>query len=170
MAIGGKEYYKDSKGDEKFIPFVSVHELEPGLPLLGSNDTMIKYIQEFDLQEENLDISDAIYHKIAKLKKNLKFAYKPISFFKNCVFNLEFVNSPRKLMFASDQKFKICLLELYKDYRLEVLKVFSFHDDIIQGIQIKGREIYTFSSDNTVSRIILEDDSYFEELVDNSII
>lgn len=49
VVIGGKEYYKDGKGEENHVPFASVHELEPELPLLGSNDTMIKYIQEFDL-------------------------------------------------------------------------------------------------------------------------
>jgi hypothetical protein len=76
-------------------------------------------------------MSEAIMRKISQLKKNLHYAYKTISFFEDCVYNVEFVDSPRRLILASDQKYKICLTELYQDYRIEILKIFSFHDQMI---------------------------------------
>ena len=54
-------------------------------------------------------------------------------------------------------------MELYKDYRIEVLKLFAFHDMMIQGIEVQNREIFSFSSDNTISRIVIEDEEFFKE-------
>lgn len=154
---------KNVVGDFAPKPFLSIHEILPGLPLLGTNDTIYKYVEAYNFETEKFNPNQAFYQKMISLRQNLKFGYKAIDFFKQSVYNVKFVPSPRKLMFASDQQFKICLIELFKDYRLEILKLFAFHDMMIQGIQVRNREMFSFSTDNTISRIVLEDEEFFKE-------
>ena len=163
ITVGGSEKCKNLVGDYTPTPFVSVHEILPGLPLLGTNDTIYKYVEAYNFETEKYSTNLAFYQKMVALRQNLKFGYKKLEIFKDCVYNLKFIPSPRKLMIASDQKSKLCLLELFKDYRIEALKLFAFHDMMIQGIQVRNKEIFSFSSDNTVSRIVLEDEEFFKE-------
>lgn len=132
LTLGGSEKCKNAVGDYTPTPFVSVQEIQlPGLPLLGTNDTIYKYVEAYNFEAEKFNTNQAFYQKMVSLRQNLKFGYKKLEFFKDCVYNVKFVPSPRKLMFVSDQKFKLCLLELFKDYRIEALKLFAFHDMMI---------------------------------------
>ena len=61
VVIGGSEKCKNVVGDYTQKPFVSVHEILPGLPLLGTNDTIYKYVEAYNFETEQYNPNQAFY-------------------------------------------------------------------------------------------------------------
>ena len=154
IAIGGKEIM-DAE-NKKHIPFVSIHRMEKDLPLHGTNDQVIKYIE--NLTKDQIDqFADSIKEKMKDIVKQIKVSYKMFFNLKECIFHLKFLNTEKKMMVGSDFNANLFILQVHHDYSLEIYKQFRFHEGDIQGFALVNHlQFYSCSTDNTISKVELD--------------
>lgn len=122
MIVGGKETTSYGKSHA----FISVHHVEDEFPLLGTNNHFMKFLQNIDKEKE--DFLPSIQNEIFEMKKELKFGYKVFHSFEECVFNIEFLGTERRLFVGSDIREVIFLGEVFEDCEIKIYRQFNFHE------------------------------------------
>ena len=142
--------------NKKHIPFVSIHKMEKDLPLHGTNDQVIKYIE--NLTKDQIDkFADSIKEKMNDIVKQIKVSYKMFFTLRECIFHLRFLNTEKKLLVGSDFNCNLFILQIHHDYSLDIYRQFRFHSGDIQGFTlVKHLQFYTCSTDNSISKVELD--------------
>lgn len=124
-------------------PFVSIHRLDKGLELLGSDDNLMNFTALFT--EGGVKSSDPqMLKQVTKMIHDMKFGYCRLSNCKETVFNIRFLTKKdQRFILISDYKERVAVLELRDDNSLIELDNILLHDGIYLFIKrLHSRNIF----------------------------